>query len=364
MAQNRSQNNVGRTITIPTLSEKARKLTLLGVGIISVLLIFSLLFAPFYRTASVDSDVSLTEGRVRALDILNKRVLSPNGSVEAGNLFTVEAIVLFSVIIALGAFSAYLLFVATRKYSAEDGKFVGALQSLIVYADFVTAAFFIASIVACAIRNAGSTTTHYEPSSGLAFWLCALLLVVFAIMARNIPSAEKVKKPRKTARGARLELFVYSAALSAIAVLCALGDILYVEFDIGIDPVYFNGFDALRGVTEVTGGMQILVFFVLAFVAANLALFLLSLTSLIGRSRLFYQISLAQIVTGGVTTFVVGLFGKYFAIAEHINKDILDAWIALQLEKYGLEGLIDPAVLGFNYDIQSPSHWFFVGALA
>ena len=115
MAQNINQNNAGRTITIPTLGERARRITLLLVGILSVFLIFSLLFAPFYRTASVNSDVSLNEGGVRALDILNKRVLTPNGSIaNEGDLFTVEAIVLFGAIILFGAVSAYMLFVAAH----------------------------------------------------------------------------------------------------------------------------------------------------------------------------------------------------------------------------------------------------------
>ena len=355
----------GRTITLPAFDENTRKKSLIALGCISVILIFSLLFAPFYRTTVVDSNVSITEGRVRALDILNKRVLTPNGSVsESGDLFTVESLVLFITIIMLGAVSAYLLFAAARKYSAEDGKFVGAMQTLIVYADFVTAAFFIASIVASAIRNAASTSTHYKPSGGFAFWICAVTTVIFAVWTRDMLSAEKVKKPKNIAKGARIELFVYSIALTALAVLCALGDILFVRFDIEIAEIYFNGLDALRGVTEVTSGMQILTFFVLAFVAANLSLFLLSLTSLIGRSRLYYQIALAEAVTGGVTTFVVGLFGKYFAIAEQINKDVLDKWISYELEKYGFGGLIDPEEIGLNYDIQSPSHWFFVGAIA
>lgn len=355
--------NTGRTITLPAFDENTRKKALICIGIISVILIFSLLWAPFYRTAAVGTDVSISEGRISAFDIFNKRDINFGSSIMIGDLFTVESIVLFVAIIALGAVAAYLLFSAARKYSDEDSKFVGAVQNLIVFADFTTASFLVASIVASAIRNAASTTTHYKPSGGFAFWVCVALTVIFAVLTRNTLSAEKVKKPKNIARGARLELFIYSAALSALAILCALGDILWVKFDIEIAEIYFNGLDALRGVTEVTGGMQILTFFVLAFVAANFALFLLALTSWIGRSKLYYQISLAQIVTGGVTTFVVGLFGKYFAIAEQINKDVLDAWISFQLEAHGFGGLVDPESIGLNYDIQSPSHWFFVGAL-
>ena len=363
MTPNRN-NTGGRTITLPDFSQNARKNTVLVLGIISVVLIFSLLFAPFYRTSYVDENVAITEGRVRALDILNKRVLTPNGSIETeGDLFTVEALVLFISIILLGAVAAYLLFAAVRKYSADDGHFFGAMQTLIVYSCFVTAAFLVSSIVASSVRNAASATTHYKPSSGFAFWVCAVMSVLFAVLARNVVSAEKAPKPKNIAKGARFELFVYGMIISALAIFCALGDILWVKFDIEIGDVYFNGLDALRGVTEVTGGLQILVFFVLAFVAANFALFLLSLTSLIGRSRTFYQITLTQIVAGSVTTFVVGLFGKYFAIAEEINRDILNAWIGYQLEEYGFGNLIDPEAIGLNYDIQSPSHWFFIAAI-
>ena len=360
-----NSNRSGRTITLPAFDENTRKKTLLGFGIISVILIFSLLFAPFYRTAALGADISVTEGVVRALDVFNQREPDPtNSAILVGDLFTVESLVLFITIVLFGAVGAYLIFAAARKYSDEDGKFVALLQKLIVYADCVSAAFLLASIVASAIRNAASYTTHYQPSGGFAFWACAVITVAFAVLTRNTLSAEKARKPRNIARGARFELFVYGTALSALAILCALGDILWVKFDVEIDDIYFNGLDALRGITEASGGLQVLTFFVLVFVAANAALFLLSLTSLIGRSRLYYQVALAEVVTGGVTTFVVGLFGKYFAIAEQINKDVLDKWISFELESHGFGGLIDPEAIGLLYDIQSPSHWFFVGALA
>lgn len=353
----------GRTITLPAFDENTRKKALICIGIISVILIFSLLWAPFYRTSAVSTAVSITDGKICAWDIFNKRDINFGSGITVIDLFTVEAIVLFCAIIAFGGVAAYLLFSAARKYSAEEGKFVGAIQNLIIFVDFTTAAFLVASIVASAIRNAASTVTHYKPTGGFAFWICVALTVIFAVLTRNTLSEEKVKKPKNIAKGARFELFIYSTALSALAILCSLGDILWVKFDIEIAEIYFNGLDALRGVTEVAGGMQILTFFVLAFVAANFSLFLLSLTSWIGRSKLYYQIGLAQIVTGGVTTFVVGLFGKYFAIAEQINKDVLDAWISYQLEAHGFGGLVDPESIGLNYDIQSPSHWFFLGAV-
>ena len=151
----------GRTITLPAFDENTRKKALICIGIISVILIFSLLWAPFYRTAAVSTAVSITDGKICAWDIFNKRDINFGSSIMIGDLFTVESIVLFGAITLLGAIAACLLFSAARKYSAEDGKFVGAMQNLIVFADFTTAAFLVASIVASAIRNAASTTTHY-----------------------------------------------------------------------------------------------------------------------------------------------------------------------------------------------------------
>lgn len=365
MTQNRNNNqSAGKTIVIPAFTDRTRRLTALAISFISVFLIFSLLFSPFYRVTYFDDEGDTAETRVTALDILREREISQDGNIlQMGDLFTVEALVLFIAIVLLGVMGACLLFGIGRSYSAADAKFYGSAQTLIVYASFVTGAFLLASVLFSSIRNAGSAVSHYEPTAGVPFWLCALIAVYFAYLTRNITASESAPKPKNIAAGARLELFLYGTVVTALAVCCSLGDILWVKFDIEIADVYFNGLEALRGITEVTGGLQVLVFFVLAFVAANAALFLLSLTSLVGRSRVFYQITMAQIVAGAVTTFIVGLFGKYFAIAQEINADILNSWIGFQLDQYGFGDLIDPEAIGLNYDIQSPSHWFFIAAV-
>lgn len=365
MTQNRNNNqSAGKTIVIPAFTDRTRRLTALAISFISVFLIFSLLFSPFYRVTYFDDEGDTAETRVTALDILREREISQDGNIlQMGDLFTVEALVLFIAIVLLGVMGACLLFGIGRSYSAPDAKFYGSAQTLIVYAFFVTGAFLLASVLFSSIRNAGSAVSHYEPTAGVPFWLCALIAVYFAYLTRNITASESSPKPKNIAAGARLELFLYGTVVTALAVCCSLGDILWVKFDIEIADVYFNGLEALRGITEVTGGLQVLVFFVLALVAANAALFLLSLTSLVGRSRVFYQITMAQIVAGAVTTFIVGLFGKYFAIAQEINADILNSWIGFQLDQYGFGDLIDPEAIGLNYDIQSPSHWFVIAAV-
>jgi hypothetical protein len=363
MTQNHN-NIAGRTITIPAFSERVRKLTTLAIGAVSVFLIFTLLFAPFYKTTSFDEYGDKVHSTVRAIDIFRTRDISPDGDISiAGDLFTIESLVLFIAIVALCVVGAGLVFAAARRLADTETHFYGSVQNVIFYSTLVCGLYYLSSLILSAIRNAGTATSHYAASRGAQFWLCFAIAIIFAYLTRAITFTEEAPKPKNISVGARIELFFYALVITALAVACALGDIIWVKFDIEIDDVYFNGLEALTGVIEVTGGLQVLVFFVLAFVAANVALFLLSLTALAGRSRLFYQIALVEIIGGALTTFVIGLFGKYFAIAQEINADILNSWISFQLDQYGFGGLIDPETLGLNYDIQSPSHWFFVAAV-
>ena len=363
MTQN--QNNfAGKTITIPTFSERTRKLTALAIGVLCVFLIVTLLFAPFYKTTSFDEYGDKVKSTVRAVDIFRTRDISPDGDVStAGDLFTLESLIIFIAVVALAVVGAGLVFACARRLADTETRFYGSVQNVIFYSTVVCGLFYLVSLILAAIRNAGTASAHYDASNGTQFWLCFVLAVLFAYLTRSITFTEEAPKPKNISVGARIELFFYAMTITGLAVACALGDILWVKFDIEIDDVYFNGFEALGGYIEVTGGLQVLVFFVLAFVAANVAFFLLSLTSLAGRSRMFYQLALLEIVGGALTTFIIGLFGKYFSIAQEINADILNAWISFQLDQYGFGGLIDPETLGLNYEIQSPSHWFFVASV-
>ncbi len=364
MTRNQNNNNAARTITIPAFTDRARRLTVLGLCILSLILIFSLLLVPFYNVTYYDSDGDLVGSAVRGWDIFNTRDISDVVDIElAGDLYTVEALMIFIAVCLLLIIGGCLIFGVARNYSAPDNKFFGSAQSLLIYSVFITGAFYLTSILFSSIRNAGSADSHFEHSSGLPFWVCAVSVIYFAFLTRGITISADAPKPKNIALGARVELFIYSLVVSALAVACSLGDILYISFNIGIEDFYFNGLEAIRGTEAVTGGMQVLTFLVLAFTASNIALLLISLSALLGRSRMFYQLSLVQVTGGAVTTFVVGLFGQYFAIAEEINADILDAWISFRLTEYGFGNMIDFSQLGFEYEIQSPSYWFFIAAL-
>lgn len=364
MAQDQNNGGKGKVITIPAFSNRARRLTALLLGALSVAAIFLLLTASFYKVTYYDENGQRANSAVRAIDILRERKISEDGDIELlGELFTAEALILFIAVALLGGIGIYLLFSAVHRYSDTEKNYYRAMQAVLAYACFVCGAFYLVSIVCSAVRNASSAVRHYDFSSGINFWFCFILAVLFAFLTRYISLAADASKPEKTLIGARTELFIYGLMIAALAVCSALGDILYVSFDVDIEDIYLNGLKALLEYTELDGSMQLLVFFVLALVAINASLFLLSLTALAGRSRFFYQITLAEIAAGSLTTLLIGLFGKYFAIAQQINSDILDSWISYQLELYGFGGLINPSEIGLEYDIMSPSHWYFLAAL-
>ncbi len=362
MTRNQNKNNAGKqtTITLPAFDDRTRRLTVIGLCILSIVLIFSLIGTRFYTITYYDVNGRLVETIVKGSDIFNTRDIVFGGSIEdAGDLFTVEALVIFIGVIILGVIAACLAFLVVRRYGADDMRFFSSVQTVLIYTAFVTGTYYVASILFSCIRNAGSTTSQFEHTSGWQLWLSAAIAIWFAYITRKINMNEEQPKPKNIAFGARFELFVYAVALSVLAILAALGDILYITFDIPLPDLYFNGLEALKGVTEVTGGLQVLTFFVLAFVAANAALLVLSLCGLIGRSRMYYQVALVQIVTGIVTTFIIGLFGYYFAIAEEINADIIATWIGYQLGQFDFGNFIDIGEMGLTFEISSPVYIFF-----
>ncbi len=363
--RNINNKNTARTITIPPFTDRSRRLTVLGLCILSLILVFSLMVTPFYKISYYDIDGDLVESVVKGTDIFNERDISQYGDISLeGDLFTIEALIIFIAVVLLGILGACLVFGVARGYSAPDIKFFGSAQTVVIYTVFVTGAFYLASVLFSCIRNAGSATSQFEHTFGLPLWIAVAIAVFFAFLTRNITLIEENPKPKHTSTGARIELFFYAAVLSALAILAALGDILYITFDIEINDLYFNGLEAIKGMEEVSGGLQVLTFIVLVLVAVNGALLLVALCSLLGRSKMFYQISVVQITAGAITTFLIGLFGEYFAIAEEINAEIMGKWISYQLEKFNYFGsFVNFDDLGLTYEIQTPAYWFFFASL-
>lgn len=363
MTQESKQKKSKSGLTVPSISPDARKLTVLAIAIVTMMLVLSLIVMPFYTAVQRGANGIEHKSEIRAIDIFQNKDSILNGNFTfSGDEFTLESLVVFIAVVVLWAIGVCMIFAAARKYTEEEARYYSAIQKVLLYACLVCGSFYLASVILSTIKNT-FFSVYCEGNNGFQFWCCFALAIVFAFLTRLITFAPEKPKPKKVSTGARIEIFIYAIIITTLAILCSLGDILYVHFEVAIDDIYFNGWKALTEYTDIGGSFQLLVFFVLTFVSINIVFFLLSFTSFVGRSRLFYPLVLAQIIGGALSTFLIGLFGKYFAIAEKINEEVLNLWIFSQLEKHGIENLFDPEAIILEYDIQSPSHWFFIGTI-
>ncbi len=340
---------------IKGISARARRITALMLSVASLVLIFALMLTPFFKTARIDSDYT-EYGSVIGFDIFDTEDSAGNELYKSSQ---VAALSVFISVFLFGIVSACMLFSLARKYSADDEAYYGAAQSLILYADFITGGYCLSGIVFSGLMNILSKKTHYKPGICIPFLLCIVVTVVFAFLTRKITVSKSMPKPDATARGTRIEFYIYASLISILAICCVLGNILEVE-ELGIS---FNGLKALIGGVAITAEFQLLAFLVLAFLTVNITFMIMSTISLAGRSRVFYQISIFQVITGTLTTFIVGLFGKYFEIAQDINIEAIRTWVIAQLEKYDIEDSFDVSSVDIDLEIKSGAFWFFLIAL-
>lgn len=366
---NQKRTSFHTTITLPVFSDRMRRLTILGLCIISLLLIFSLINVPFNKISYVDVSGDTVEITVKGANIINltKDIIIADGQAFDTDFVAIGTVAVFVAIVIFGTVGAFMLLRVVRRYGASDERFFGSAQALTVYAVSVTGAFYVASMLFSCTQN---MRDDFPFTYGHCFCppllISVCIAIIFVFLTRNITPADEARKPKKTAVGVRIEQFIYASAVTLLAIFAALGDILTVKPSFNASEMYFNGLEALKGTAEVPGSMQILTFFVVVFVAANCAFILTSLCALIGRSKAFWQLSLLQTVVGTVTTFVIGVFGLYFSIAKDINKDIMTAWILRVLADFDhgyWEQFFDPEKFQFTYEVESSVFWFFIAAV-
>lgn len=310
---------------------KIRKLVILATGLFSMFMTFLLFFIPF-----------CTDER-RHSSLLPIGVLS----FESG---AVVNLVVFLIVLIGFCISLIGLIGALLRYNDLD-RFITKTKRLIAFNAVLTGLYYVAGVIYCTVRN--YKVARYSCGvSVIPFIFVVAAAILYAFMARGLSSKRKGAE-QKRLELTRLEFFIYGAIATVLAIVCALSNILKVTF---VKPDFLkgisvSGFQLLTSFKNQSAGFQLLTFFLIAIVAINITLLILSSVAMISRSKLFYRITLAELFFAGVSSLLVGLFGKYYEIVQKLNQEVIVSLI----EKY-----VDVSETNFQYKVQSQAFLWFV----
>lgn len=154
-----------------------------------------------------------------------------------------------------------------------------------------------------------------------------LLIMGVVIIIQSILTGRYIKEDNKAVKAKKLNrliTFAFTLAFIGLLVGCVCSNIIVVEFEIvnaTVDPVKVNGYEIFTNTEGVVAGhMQLFAFVVYTvFIIAIIAL-VVSAATFIRRSKYFYKASLIINVAAFVCIVALALFGKYYAIADEVNK--------------------------------------------
>lgn len=315
--------------------EKARGYLLFGLGLGSVALSFLLFFIPFCK------------------DEYTNESLIPIGvmSFDAGAIVN---LIVFALLFFCCAGSLIYFLYSLKSYSGSGARYAAKIRNLIVLNALITGLYYIGGVVYCTVRN--YTVARFSCGVSIVpFLLVAAAAIGFAFVARGMDQGIEDRAAAKL-KGARIEFYLYGTAAAVLTVVACLGNIIQVNFTepASMETIRVNGFQLLTSYNSRAAGFQLLAFFLLAILAVTVALLLASTVALISRSKLFYRLTLAEMFFAGVSSLLVGLFGKYYEIVQKLNEDIIMAWIG----QY-----INIGSVNFTYRVKSQAFiWFLLVA--
>lgn len=312
-----------------------------GIGFalaaVSTLCSLSLFYIPFY-SYTVEEEVNS---------------LIPLGVLNTSASKLVCAAV-FSALLVLCAFSIACLLKSLESYSTSEARFAAKIRNAITLNVWITGGYFVGGVAYCVFAN--SRGGLYTTSSYLPFLITTAIAVIYAFLARGIDQGGAEVQADK-AKAAKLEFFAYGLLVTVFTAISALTDILRVKITepADIELIKLNGFKILTAGGNISAGFQLLAFLLIAILTVMLSLFVASLVSMISRSKLFYKITLAEILCGAVSSLLIGLFGKYYEIVQKMNEEVILTWIRSIL---GIDGI------KIVYKVTGQSFWWFLAVVA
>lgn len=315
-----------------------RRPALFALGTASTLISMSLLYVPFcsYKLR-VDAE---------PVEII------PLGVLSAGSATLLTMLVFVAVFILLAVcFIGYLN--SFKSYSAPEAEYAEKIRSVIGINALVTGGYFVAGVTYSAFRN--SKGAMFSTESYMPFLITAVVAIVASFVMSGI-EFDLDSHYIRTAKGARIEFYFYGLVASCLTLAAALTDILQLKFTKpdNLSDMKVNGLKILTTFNSQAEGFQMAAFFILAILTVTVALFLCSTVSLISKSKVFYKITMVQIITSAASALVIGLFGKYYEIVQKMNQDAIEKWISsiIPLDSYEIA-----------YKVKSLSFYWFIGVM-
>lgn len=281
----------------------ARKRILLTSGILSTLVTFALFFTPLCTKTEADGTTSS---------------IAPLSAVGSGDIVSL----LVFIVLFVGAVVSFLSLLGSFKaYSWPDGEYGKKVKSVIVLNTAISAVYFLAGVLVCSMSN--SKGENYTTLAFVPFLVSAAIALLHAFAIRGAVEYEPFEQERD-ARTARIEFLIYGLLVSAATVVSILSDIIHIDYSAnGLGSVTLNGYDIFMTYNSLDSGFQLVAFFLIAILTAVVCMTVASVVSFACRSRLFFKITLFEILIGAISSLLIGMFGKYYEVVQKLNEDII-----------------------------------------
>ncbi len=352
---------------------KNRKYVFLSLAVLGLILTAILLFIPYctYPTAWKWNEV--TEERIwlgyKKLTPVQMFSLLGDASAKKDGIAYL-ALVLFIVVLAAIAVSAFFFIKTVLAFFTDDKKLSRCTGKLLICATVMTGVYFLSGIIVCAIiRTTGGfakTVSNFYPfvltlvvDIGYAVFLGLLKKWNVEQVIENETRAEKQEKARAERVAiykARAELFAYMIAVVVLSVVALLSNIATITYEemLGVtpDPIKLSGAKLLGDYLTLDEGGRVVAFIIMALLTLVGSISFLAIVAFLSRSNTFYKISIAAIAFSVLASFLVGMFGKYYQVVQKVNEGMLSTY---------LQGLLSDEIA--EYEIKSSSLYYFFGVV-
>lgn len=311
---------------------KVFKLILLAFETISLVVLFTIFFIPFY-TAEIN-DKKTTYILIQALTST-----------------TYEPYIYIIFMILFLAFLFCLFFYATTisYFLKSDREFILKSKSCTYSNVAITLVYFVIGYIMCFYNNLNkiaATTISYIP-----FLVSLVPLLGFSIVQGKLGALWKDRsEPRE--KKFKVEPLLFVGVLTLITFLSLFFNVIEVKLKATtvVQEIKLSGYKLLTTYQNLEGGYQILSFVLFSFLLASGMLLILSLVSFFTKYKDYYKVVKATAFANVLFMLLIGLFGIYFKMAQKINEENIRNLLALY-------NLTLPE--GFTYTVSSQSLYIF-----